>query len=160
MDGSRQHESPQTTGGWGLVVTGCVALALAVGGWVATGATTGVLRVVCGLVTLVAGGYALYLLGLLLLFVVVSRVIDRVGRGGPEGIRDRVPWFVWVVTAVLVASWALWSWLAGYDGAQWWWSGIPVAAASVAIVLAFLRRRRDPVLDGPNEPRHRSRPDH
>ena len=141
------------------MITGCAALAVAGGGWVATGATSGVLRIVCELVTLAAGGYAAYLLGMLLMFVVISRIIDSLGRGGPEGVRDRIPWFVWVLSAVLVVSWALWAWLAGYDAEQWWWTGISVAVASVAIVLAFVRRRRDPVPDGPNGPHHLRRPD-
>jgi hypothetical protein len=137
---SRQDESAEAAGGWGPVVTGCVALAVAAGGWVATGATSGVLRIVCGLLTLVAGGYAVYLFGLLLMFVVVRRFFER---GGPEGVSGRIPWSVWVLTPTLVVSWALWAWLAGYDSEQWLWTGISVAMTSVVIVLAFIRPRRD-----------------
>jgi hypothetical protein len=127
--------APQATGDWGLVVTGCVALAIAVGGWVATGKTSGVLRIVCGLATLAAGGYVVYLLGLLLMMVVVIRFFDR---GMAED--ARIPWFVWVVIPVLVVSWALWSWLAGYDAEQWLWTATSMAVFSVGIVLAFFRR--------------------
>jgi hypothetical protein len=117
------------------VISGCLALAVAAGGWVATGATSGALRIVCGLVTLVAGGYVVYLLGVLLLFAVAVRFFDR---GGGEGLR--IPWFVWTLIPVVVFSWAVWSWLAGYDAEQWLWTGVSMAVFSGGLVLAFVRR--------------------
>jgi hypothetical protein len=98
-----------------------------------------------------------YLFGLLLMFVVVRRFFEH---GGPGGVGDRIPWSVWVLIPALVVSWALWAWLAGYDAEQWWWTGISVTVASVVIVLALVRRRRDPLPDGPKGPHDRRRPDH
>jgi Na+/melibiose symporter-like transporter len=69
------------------------------------------------------------------MMVVVIRFFDR---GMAEG--ARIPWFVWVVIPVLVVSWALWSWLAGYDAEQWLWTATSMAVFSVGIVLAFFRR--------------------
>jgi hypothetical protein len=123
------------TGDWGLVITGCAALAIAAGGWVATGRTSGVLRILWGLATLVAGAYVIYLVGLLVVFVVVKRFFDR---GAGEG--ARIPWFVWVLIPVVVVSWALWSWLAGYDAEQWLWTGSSMAVFSVGLAIAFARR--------------------
>jgi hypothetical protein len=102
VSGPKQDESTEAPRDWGLIITAFGALALAAVGWVATGATGGALRVVCELVILIAGAYAVCLLGLLLTFAVSSRIIDRLGRGGPERVGDRVP-------ALFAFCWLCWS---------------------------------------------------
>lgn len=139
------------------VAAAAVATALSVAGWIATNATDGWLRIVVGVATVAALGYALYVAAVLVLWFVLDRAVDSVVRPRREGILTRLPWFVWMAIPLLIGGWALWAWLAGYDAAQWLWTGVALALVLLVVVAPHFRHRRSTVPDGPDGPRHRRR---
>jgi hypothetical protein len=125
------------------ILLGCFAAALAVGGWVATDATHGLLRIVCGVVTVAATGVAIYLFVLLVITVVGGRAMDSFARGRLNPTTKRIMSFIWIaVVPVLCIGWAVTRLLSGYDADEWLWSGAAVAAASAVILLAVRRWSR------------------
>ena len=123
------------------MVAGAVVGAVGLVGWVGTRATSGWLQVVLGLVTLAALAYAVFTLGLVAAFVVMKWVVDGDGRLASA---VRRAWFVWILVPVLLVSWALWGWLAGYDASQWDWTASSVGVGVlVLMLLGVLFGRRD-----------------
>jgi hypothetical protein len=117
------------------VAAGAVVGAVGLAGWVGAEATHGWLRVVLGIVSLIALAYAVFTLGLVGAFLVMRWVVD--GDGRLAGTVQRA-WFVWILVPILVVSWALWGWLAGYDASQWAWTGASLAGGAVVLVLLGL----------------------
>lgn len=124
------------------LVSGAVSAAVALAGWVGTDATSGWLRIVLGLATLPALAYAVYTLGLVVGFLAVKRVIDAIVGDPLAAVRSL---FVWILMPTLVASWALWAWLAGFDASQWAWTGASLGAGTLILLLVLLPRRRGSV---------------
>jgi len=123
------------------VVAGAVVGAVGVAGWVGAEATSGWLQVVLGLVAVVALAYAVFTLGLVAAFLVMKWVVDGDGRLAGTVRRG---WFVWILVPILVVSWVLWGWLAGYDASQWVWTGASLAGGTVVLgVLGLLLGTRD-----------------
>lgn len=117
----------------------------------------GVLHVVLVCLAVLASVLTIYLLAMVLVVVVLVVVIERLGVPRPEGLRDRWPAWARVLALALALAWASGAWLSGYDTAEWMWTAASVAIAELLVAAITWRRRRRPVLDGPDVPRHRSR---
>src|SRR5689334_7071905 len=92
VNGSRdwRHSPNEGPALEGFVIMTCLAVAAAIGGFVATSFTSGLLSILCGLFTLVATGCALFLLALPAWLFVMKWVIEGLphARQGNYGASD------------------------------------------------------------------------
>jgi hypothetical protein len=126
-----------------VVTTAAVCSAVAVVAGVTSDATSGVPHVIFGVLMVVTGLYALYTIGVLVIWFGLNRMINNIvqPKRTSRTVVDRFPWFVWVGVPLLIGAWALSAWLSGYDNAEWLWSGTSVVAASVVVLAVYFRRR-------------------
>jgi hypothetical protein len=131
--------------------------ALVLAGGVAYGASkvAGFWHVALVMLAVLLVAIAVYLVGIFVLFVLFVRMINGFVRPRPEGLSDRWPLWVWICVPALVIGWALNAALSGFDASQWLWTGVSVVAGVVALLVIPWRRRRAPVPDRPDGPRHR-----
>jgi hypothetical protein len=136
--GARTPGDSEAGGTHSPVVSGVVAGAIALVGWIGTDSTSGWLRIVLGLVTVIALAYAVYTLGLVVCFLAVKQVIDQRAGGSLSGPQKLL---VWILIPIVTITWALWAWLAGFDASQWARTGASLGAGTL-ILLMVLRPSR------------------
>lgn len=124
--------APEVDGTGSPVASGAVAGAVGLAAWIGADATGGWLRIAGGVVAVITLAYAVYTLGLVVCFLAVKQVMDAPADSRLSTLQRLL---VWVLVPLLTVTWALWAWLAGFDAAQWEWTGASLGAGTA---IAFL----------------------